>query len=39
VQMAKSDPEAQTKSSLSDCTWLERWVWVLILKSFWNIQM
>jgi hypothetical protein len=23
VQMAKSDPEAQTKSSLSDCTWLE----------------
>jgi hypothetical protein len=24
VQMAKSDPEAQTKSSLSDCTWLER---------------
>jgi hypothetical protein len=31
-QMAKSDPEAQTKSSLSDCTWLERWVWVLILN-------
>jgi hypothetical protein len=24
VQMEKSDPEAQTKSSLSDCTWLER---------------
>jgi hypothetical protein len=24
VQMAKSDVEAQTKSSLSDCTWLER---------------
>jgi hypothetical protein len=23
---AKSDPEAQRKSSLSDCTWLERWV-------------
>jgi hypothetical protein len=23
VQMAKSDPEAQKKSSLSDCTWLE----------------
>jgi hypothetical protein len=23
VQMAKSDPEAQTKSSLSDCTSLE----------------
>jgi hypothetical protein len=23
VQMAKSDPEAQRKSSLSDCTWLE----------------
>jgi hypothetical protein len=23
VQMAKSDPEAQNKSSLSDCTWLE----------------
>jgi hypothetical protein len=21
--MAKSDPEAQKKSSLSDCTWLE----------------
>jgi hypothetical protein len=32
VQMAKSDVEAQTKSSLSDCTWLERWVWVLILN-------
>jgi hypothetical protein len=24
VQMAKSDPDAQRKSSLSDCTWLER---------------
>jgi hypothetical protein len=23
VQMAKSDPEAQRKSSLSDCKWLE----------------
>jgi hypothetical protein len=23
VQMAKSDPEAQRKSSLSDCTWVE----------------
>jgi hypothetical protein len=23
VQMAKSDPEGQRKSSLSDCTWLE----------------
>jgi hypothetical protein len=23
VQMAKSDPEVQRKSSLSDCTWLE----------------
>jgi hypothetical protein len=23
VQVAKSDPEAQRKSSLSDCTWLE----------------
>jgi hypothetical protein len=23
VQMAKSDPEAHRKSSLSDCTWLE----------------
>jgi hypothetical protein len=23
VQMAKSDPEAQRKSSLSECTWLE----------------
>jgi cellulose synthase/poly-beta-1,6-N-acetylglucosamine synthase-like glycosyltransferase len=23
MQMAKSDPEAQKKSSLSDCTWLE----------------
>jgi hypothetical protein len=24
VQMAKNDPEAQRKSSLSDCTWLEK---------------
>jgi hypothetical protein len=24
VQMAKSDPEAQRKSSLSGCTWFER---------------
>jgi hypothetical protein len=24
VQMAKSDPEAQRKSTLSDCTWWER---------------
>jgi hypothetical protein len=24
VRMAKSDPEAQRKSSLSDCTWLEK---------------
>jgi hypothetical protein len=24
VQMAKSDPEAQRKSSLSDFTWLEK---------------
>jgi hypothetical protein len=32
VQMAKSDPVAQAKSSLSNCTWLERWVWVLILN-------
>jgi hypothetical protein len=24
VEMAKSDPEAQRKSSLSDCTWLEK---------------
>jgi hypothetical protein len=24
VQMAKSDPEAQRKSSLSYCTWLEK---------------
>jgi hypothetical protein len=23
VQMTKSDPEPQSKSSLSDCTWLE----------------
>jgi hypothetical protein len=30
VQMAKSDPEAQRKSSLSDCTWLERCVWIFL---------
>jgi hypothetical protein len=24
VQMAKSDPEAQRKSLLSDCRWLEK---------------
>jgi hypothetical protein len=28
VQMTKRDPEVQRKSSLSDCTWLERWVWI-----------
>jgi hypothetical protein len=32
VQMAKSDPEAQRKSSLSDCTWLENEYGSLILK-------
>jgi hypothetical protein len=32
VQMAKSDPEAQRKSSLSDCTWLEISMDLLILK-------
>jgi hypothetical protein len=32
VQMAKSDPETQRNFSLSDCTWLERWVWILNLK-------
>jgi hypothetical protein len=32
VQMGKSDLEAQTKSLLLDCTWLERWIWVLILN-------
>ena len=32
VQMAKNDPEAQIKSSLSDCTCLEKWAWILILK-------
>jgi hypothetical protein len=36
VQMAKSDPKAQTKSSLLDCIWLERWVWVLILNPLEN---
>jgi hypothetical protein len=28
VQVAKSDPGAQRKSSLSDCTWFEKWVWI-----------
>jgi hypothetical protein len=32
--MRKSDGEAQRKSSLSDCTWLERWVWILIFETF-----
>jgi hypothetical protein len=32
VQMAKSDPKAQRKSSLSDCTWLEMSLDLLILK-------
>jgi hypothetical protein len=32
VQMAKSDPQAQRKSSLSDCTWLEMSLDLLILK-------
>jgi hypothetical protein len=33
VQMAKSDPEAQRKSSLLDCTWLEKMsLDLLILK-------
>jgi hypothetical protein len=32
VQMAKSDPEAQRKSSLSDCTWFENEYGSLILK-------
>jgi hypothetical protein len=34
VQVAKSDPEAQRKSSLSDFTWLERCVWILNLETF-----
>jgi hypothetical protein len=29
---SKSDPEAQRKSSLSDCTWLEMSLDLLILK-------
>jgi hypothetical protein len=33
VKMAKSDPEAQRKSLLSDCTWLEIWVWILSLET------
>jgi hypothetical protein len=33
VQMAKSDPEAQKKSSLSDCTWLENEYGSLILEA------
>jgi hypothetical protein len=32
VQMAKSDPEAQRKSSLSDYTWLEMSLDLLILS-------
>jgi hypothetical protein len=33
VQMAKSDPEAQRKSSLSDCTWFGKMsLDLLILK-------
>jgi hypothetical protein len=35
VQMAKSDPEAQRKSSLSDRTWLKNEYGSLILKP-WN---
>jgi hypothetical protein len=41
VQMEKSDPEAQTKSSLSDCTWLERWVWSwswILLKLLMHLE-
>jgi hypothetical protein len=34
VQMAKSDPETQRKSSLLDCTWLEKRVWILNLETF-----
>jgi hypothetical protein len=35
VQMGpRSDPKAQRKSSLSDCTWLERYVWILNLETF-----
>jgi hypothetical protein len=33
VQMAKNDPEAQRKSSLSDCTWLENEFGSFILES------
>jgi hypothetical protein len=35
VQMAKSDPEEQRKSSLSDCTWLENEYGSFILRP-WN---
>jgi hypothetical protein len=31
--MSKSDPEAQRKSSLSDCTWLEKWAWIFYLET------
>jgi hypothetical protein len=34
VQMAKSDPEAQRKSSLSDCTWLENEYGSFNLEAF-----
>jgi hypothetical protein len=34
VQIAKSDPEEQRESSLSDCTWLEKRVWILNLETF-----
>jgi hypothetical protein len=34
VQMAKSDPEAQRKSSLSDCTWLENEYGSFSLEAF-----
>jgi hypothetical protein len=32
--MEKSDPEVQRKSLLSDCTWLEKRVWILNLETF-----
>jgi hypothetical protein len=34
MQMAKSDPEAQRKSSLSDCTWLENEYGSFNLEAF-----
>jgi hypothetical protein len=34
VHMAQSDLEAQRKSSLLDCTWLERRVSILNLETF-----